>query len=432
MKRFLILILLLHTASIFGQEVPLPGESLNEDQSENNIGDLSGHIENTTTAYSNETQEQTDLLNNTRARINLEGRPNKNTDYALSLSGSLYSGADRYQLLDYFPEKQRNEAALQEAYIYTYENEIVLQEAFGSLYFDDIMVRLGRQKFYTGTGYAYNPSDLFNTKNPVDPSYELDGLDALLISVPLPYNFSLDTLLRAGETPQKSDLCLYAAGYAGSWSFGAQYSSVYREVTDYESFNRVDAESAVMTGNTEALDPSTYLRYSRWHYTGLEFSGDVSGIHIYGEGGYVTAEKNSSPGLHETIDRNHERILIGCDYTFEMQLYLIAEYLRYGPGNSSAEDISFTDRIEYYTGEHLSLAKNTLFTGASYPVTDLSELGIYTIYEIDVQSVMINPQYTYDIAEGAELSVNGQFPAGRKKAVGSSGPGGFVRVKFSF
>lgn len=432
-KAALSLIVLACTLSVAAQGVPLPGDAIPEaNDSRESLYDFSGYIENTTGAENSKADDALKILNTTRARVNVEGRPNSHTDFALSLVGNLYSGNTTVSLLDYFPDEQAREASLPEAYMYEYENDLMVQEAFASLYLGDFMIRAGRQKYYTGTGYAYNPSDLFNTKNPLDPNYEYDGLDLLLVSAALPQGFDFDCALRAGDEARHCDVLAYLTGYAGYFSFGVQYSSLYREAMDYAAFNRTDVEAALLSGDSSVLDPAGYMRHARWHYGGAELSGEINAIHLYAEGGYVLAEADGSSGEHESIDTNHERFLLGVDYTFDMQLYVIAEYLRYGLGNERASDISFSDRAQYYEGEHLSLAKNTLFSGASYPVTDLSELGLYTIYSVDIASVIINPRYSLDVAEGAQLDCNLQIPAGDEDAVGKNGAGGFLRLKLSF
>ena len=42
-----------------------------------------------------------------------------------------------------------------------------------------LRIRAGRQQLSWGKGYSYNPTDLFHVKNPIDPTYEKEGVNAL-------------------------------------------------------------------------------------------------------------------------------------------------------------------------------------------------------------------------------------------------------------
>ncbi len=431
--RFFFCLLLLAAVPLNSQDIPLPGEStFSGESSSGTAPEVFGYVENTLNSEHRVQDDSVTFLNNTRARVTMEGKPNNSMDYAISLTGNLYSGNTEFTLLDYFPEDQKAEASYTDIYTYAYSNEIVIQEAFASLYLDSLMVRVGRQKYYTGTGYAYNPSDLFNSKNPLDPTYEFDGIDALLVSFSIMDNYSLDLLARVGAEADEFDYHCYVGGYIGSWSYGLQYTSVFVERRDYSAINDVNVETAIMSGNQAILDLDNYRNYTRWHYVGADFSGELDQVHIYGEGGYIIVSPDERSGSHNLMDNNHERILVGVDYTFTSQLYIVMEYLRYGIGDENADDISFIDRMEYYSGDRLSLARNTLFTGVSYPVTDLSELGVYHISEIDVQGFVINPQYTIDIVQDVTLLVNIQIPYGSENALGNTGSAGFVRLKVNF
>jgi hypothetical protein len=62
------------------------------------------------------------------------------------------------------------------------------------MYLDNIYLRtsfqlfdftIGKQPISLGTGYAWNPLDIFNRKDLIDPTYEQAGINALRMEIPV-------------------------------------------------------------------------------------------------------------------------------------------------------------------------------------------------------------------------------------------------------
>jgi hypothetical protein len=89
--------------------------------------------------------------------------------------------------------------------------------------------------------------------------------------------------------------------------------------------------------------------------------------------------------------------------------------------------------MAYFSGEALSTNRDTLFTGLSYPLSDLIEGSLYSILNLNDGSFLLNPWLIYDVRPGLKLSLSGNIPIGDESSqVGKSGPGGFARLKWNF
>ena len=95
--------------------------------------------------------------------------------------------------------------------------------------------------------------------------------------------------------------------------------------------------------------------------------------------------------------------------------------------------MTLNDRLAYLNGEILSINRDTLFSGLSYPLTDLLDFSLYTIIGCNDASVLLNPWLIYAIRPGLKLSLSLNIPIGDEDGQnGKSGASGFARLKFNF
>jgi len=415
---FLLILLFSPDADAQEADIPMPGFDTSTQLSGNAEGDFElkvrGYMENTFNCEWDRSQHQELLLNSTRARLNISGRPDRNFDFGIGIVGTLNSGAVEFDLTRYMPDdiKQNLIPEASEMFKQRIGNQIFLQEAFGTLYMPDFTLRIGRHKFYTGTGYAYNPIDIFNYKNPLDPTYEINGIDSVLGTIDLPRQTEIQMFMEFADRLSNSGYMLRLKTYVSGWDVALQYSQHTKERVNWEAFNSSEF---------------------RWRLLGIELAGELGGIGIHGEGGYVFIESEGDAGTLTNAGENHERYLIGMDHTFDFQLYVIAEYLRIGQGRTDSSAITLNDRIAYLSGDILSTNRDTVFAGATYPLTDLMDFSLYGIIACNDPSAIINPWLLYSIYPGVNMSFTVYVPVGDEQSQnGKSGTGGFVRLKFNF
>ncbi len=420
------------------QSLPLPGEEPAPSapmfgQSLSNVPfELRGYVENTTTVEYLQRLEEERLLNVGRVRVDLAGQPNASLDFGIGIVGTMHQGTTTANIANYFPAAIREQLIPDAEQVFIYQTdseELFVQEAFGTLYTDRFRLRVGRHKFYTGTGYAYNPIDLLNVKNPLDPTYETDGLDALLLTVDLPNQTQLQGLIRYHDRLKNSDYLARLKTYLKGWDVALQYTHHLKKRIDWETLNTEDALDDLMQGTS--MD--AFTREFRWHLLGAECAGEAFGFGVYAEGGYVFVDAPEEVGTLTQAAEDHERFVIGLDRTFDFQLYMLVEYLRFGQGVTHKDELSLNDYMAVFSGEQIAIARNTMFTGLSYPLTDFVEGALYTIVSLDDGSGLINPWIIYDIRPGLKLSASLSIPfGGEDGANGNAGVSGFARLKLNF
>ena len=391
--------------------------------------EFSGYLENTLTADENKAQDKTLIANETRVRLNIKNSYREKGDLSVSIVGNRYAGNKSINLLDYLPEEEAQRFS--DPVEIEKTNDLWFQEAYGSLYFGRTTIRTGRQKYYTGTGYAWNPTDLFNWKDVLDPAYEIEGLDSIFLSrgffedssLSLYYSFgtSQDRKDREVSTSDEGDFQVKLKTGFSSWEVALHYTDVRKSFYDYEG---------VISGSVALED---IARQIRWRLTALEISGEILGLGVHAEGGsYVLEEDDEEEELPDEL-KNHDKYLVGIDYTFESGLYLILEYYFEGLGESDHEEYTLNQRMAYLSGELDSLGKDNYYFGASYPLTDFSTLALYVIANANDSSVVANPWFTWVADDEITLNISAQIPGGEEEsAIGRSGSALFCRINFSF
>ena len=394
-----------------------------------------GYLENTTRGEYLKSTHKDRLYNNTRLRLNLSGAYQETLDYAAGIVANRNSGAKNLSLLDYLPEKdlKRIHPLAADFFSVEIEDDIYVQEAFIGLFLGRFNLRLGRQKFYTGVGYAFNPIDLFNTKNPQDPTYEIDGLDAVLGTLQLGDASELQLMARfAGDSSESTDYLARFKTNFFDWDLALQFTRVTRSRVDFSALNNERNIQKLLTGAAQEKD----FAYSfRWNFAGLEATGEIFGVNFYLEGGYAWIKNLNNSGEGTTLEKqagqDHARGLIGFDYTFDFELSVQFEYLYLGQIGETPH--SFNSRMAYMSGEILSLNRDTLVAGASYNLTDLLDVSLYIIGGLNDNSALINPWFNYKILPGCNLALSIYFPQGREdSANGRTGAQGFFRIKYNF
>ena len=429
---------------VAGADIPLPGDDPEPPEESDRGGrthtiQVRGYVEDTLTSEYIRDRDRLAPVNATRARLNLSGKPDAHVDFGIGVVGTLYTGHTTIRLADYLPSGERAQLeppdetlrwpGAADLFVYELTDGLYLQEAFGTLYLPHLRLRAGRHKFYTGTGFAYNPIDLFNRKNPLDPTYEVDGLDALLITLELPAQFRVEGLAIAGDRLGRSDYLAKLSGHLGGWDVGVQYTHHIRARTDWSALNTPAAIAGLMFGQST----SDFDRKFRWHMAAAEMVGEIWEIGLHAEGGYAWIEPVGDSGGLTDAARDHERLLVGMDHTFDSELYVLVEYLRLGQGRTDASQITLDDRMALMAGEVLAINQSTLFTGLSYPLTDLTEIALYAIVGVDDTSALINPWLLVDVYAGAKLSLTAYAPVGQERSQnGRAGPSGFARLRISF
>jgi hypothetical protein len=432
--------LLLVPLSVGAQEpVPLPGGASTSESGKKLEWDLGGYFEDTFNVEYVRVEESINALNAARGRLDFSGKYKTLFDFGVSAVGIYYSGRTEIDTVQYLPDELQDEIlppdpetgfpGARELFTYEIDNRLYFQEAFGTVYLPHFRLRAGRHKFYSGTGYAFNPIDLFIRKDPLDPTYEVDGLDAVLAAFELPRQTEIEAVARFTNDFSDTDYQVRLETYAKRWDLALQYTNALRERVDWETLNTEDAIWDIEEGTP--LD--AYIYRPRWNLIAGELAGEWKGVGIHGEGGYVIVDEPENSEDFSVASKNHERFLVGTDYTFESQWYVLVEYMRLGERASSKSEIDLNDRMAFFSGETLVIGKDTVFARVSYPLTDLTEISLNTIVNANDQSALLNPWVLIDLFPAVKLTLTLYVPVGDEESQnGKFGVSGFARLKIFF
>ncbi|GBE30828.1 hypothetical protein BMS3Bbin04_01864 [bacterium BMS3Bbin04] len=380
--RFLTLLLLLIAVSALAQP------------------DISGYYEHTFQLdYTDQTDEN--ILDASKLRVDLQSggadgelefRGNVNIVYYhsdISFDASPYLPAEIVAALNRFGATPDIDIERQRIYL---DNAFLSWQMHKNL-----RLRVGKQQLAWGTGYSFNPTDLFHAKTLIDPTYEKEGVTAFRMD----YRWGIGGQL-AGIMAPDNDFA--SSGYA------------IRAASYFDAIGYDVAVTAHSVTDTTSLDPRTFLpRSQRRQAVGLEFAGSPFGLGFWMEGNYNWME----------VEDDFIRVVTGLDYTLENGLYLMAEAFY----NQRAEEDApypihdWLANLAY--GE--PIGPGWIMVGTRYDLTTLIVGSLYGFAAPD-GSYLINPRLDISIAQNADLVIFGAVTLGEDGGTFSSGLySGFLR-----
>ena len=157
---------------------------------------------------------------------------------------------------------------------------------------------------------------------------------------------------------------------------------------------------------------------------GVSTVGEILGIGIWAEYAYNKME----------ISENFYELVVGIDYTFNFQTYVMAEYYRNTLGKVDYEKYSLNDWMRMMTQEQKVVARDQLYALARHPVTELMSLGLTGVYCISDKSFVLVPTMSYSLSDNVEVFAYLNFNFGKEGKVFAKkmGKGGLIRVRIYF
>ena len=301
-------------------------------------------------------------------------------------------------------------------------------------------ITVGKQQLPWGTGYAWNPTDLFNSKNIFDPTYEKEGVTAVKIAfTPVPMAEILAALVfldwedAIGFGDQFEPAAAFRVkGYAAGFDF----SLSYLQRTEYD-FDMESPIGWIETSLEQLLDIGRFKMFlflpelealltseglaglemeplqRRRHVAGADLVGEIKGVGIWAEAGY---------NLIDEPRRDWWEVIVGTEYTFDFETHVMAEYYYNGRGRSRAEDYTLSDWMMVFSAMMNQIGRHYVFAGGEHPVTDLSTLGIYGILNAGDLSCAAMVNWMWSLYQDIELNLNAVYTGGPERSEFSVGP----------
>ena len=338
-----------------------------------------------------------------------------------------YHGKTQWRILDYLPD--RVTAPLPAAYgdqlVFNFgdmvqnigpmyvarPDRIFLDNAWVRLSFKRFDLTIGKQQLGMGAGYTWNPTDVFNTKDVLDPTYEQPGHNAVKVQVPLGGGYGILAIYSPGEEWNNSVKLLKLKGRLGHFDYSVMGVQKHQPYTDYYHLRQVDYKREMIGG---------------------DLVGELFGLGVWAEGGYNRMTADSDYSIDRVSD--HWECIAGADYTFESGLYLMGEYYYNDMLPAEWEKYDLNDWMWMFTAETKSLSRDQFSGLIQYPATDLLTIGLSSIISVNDQSTALVPMIIYSVFQDVELTVLGNVFTGKEGRTYSPkmGNGGMARLRVYF
>ncbi|MBU0528963.1 hypothetical protein KKF86_04305 [bacterium] len=322
-----------------------------------------------------------------KLRLDFEARPDDAITIGANINIQKYDDNTSWNLLDFLPTDIWQPIFQPEGYseeMWITEFPIALLDTF---YLDNVYFKagfkhfdltIGKQQISLGTGYAWNPTDIFNTKQLLDPTYEQTGVNAVRAEIPLKGRTGLDVILSPSKDWNESVKMLQLK--TGLGRFDVQ-GTIGQYMWKRTYFNPI----------TFMIDEQNNLRT----VLGGAVVGELAGAGIWVEGAWNKMENTD----------DFSEVVIGTDYTFKNSLYIIMEYLRNENGVSSKKNLDINNYLQYFMGETHSLMQDYVFSFISYPLNDFIQIGLLGFGNLNDNSAALNPQISWNLFQDVDLTM---------------------------
>lgn len=350
-----------------------------------------------------------------------------------------------------------------------------LREAYVDLYgflFDNLDLRIGRQRIAWGTADKLNPTDNLNPDDLEDiwdfgrhlgsdglkASYYLkdytfsliyipiftpavlprgDWASALSPSMQLPAGLTLknstDTIimpennLKEGSiTGVKASKNLFGYDFSLSYVYGRDDLPLAKKVT------------FTPTTTPGEMDIASELIYPRMHITGVDMAGSIGDVGVWAEAAVFFPEKTIlttdltalGMGIQESIaldDKPYVKYVLGADYTFKNGIYINGQYLHgfiHEKGTDNLKDY-FMFGLEWkLLGEKLKII----------PIAGGIEIKDFKDIENNY-ALILSPEIAYHPVDNAEITLSACFIDGKNTTTFGKVKGNdelYLKVKYNF
>ena len=305
-----------------------------------------------------------------KLRLDLESRSGENVKIGANINFRLFNGKTEFNIFDFLPMdsgeingetiSSLSEPLLDEMYL----DNIHLRTSFQLFDFT-----IGKQPISLGTGYAWNPLDIFNQKDLIDPTYEQAGINALRMEIPIMNWGTLDIIIEPDSTWDMSSKLIQLKSSLSSFDFSLNGGNQYHLIPSGES---------------------SYA-YDDVFFGGGSFVGEFWEFGLWGETLWSL-----------DADNNFGEVVFGMDHTFNNGFYLMAEYFHNSLG-AEKNKVTFDHYLYNFSGETHSLMQNYFFAMGMYNLTDYISGSLFIYGNLDDQSFILAPQLNWDAFEDVTL-----------------------------
>jgi hypothetical protein len=357
-------------------------------------------------------QDRYQQLFTNKLRIDMQSSAFDNVKFAANFDFLTYHGQTEWNYLDFLPELIRETAhpSATPDLAFVYGDSIFLDNAYLKIGFSSFDITVGKQQISLGTGYVWNPTDLFNFKDYADPTYEQPGHNSIRVDISLPRRSGLTIVYFPEDNWENSQKLIEYKENIGHFDISACFIEKQWQFSDF-------IYQYIWPGFGD--EPQLRRLY------GISFVGELLGAGVWGEMGFNTFDRRY---------RDFSEIVIGLDYTLDNGTYLLAEYYRNNLAKSDYRDYDLNDWMRFFMAESKSVSRDNLYMYVDYPLTDLIHVNNSAAISASDMSLALIPGLNYSLYQDVELTVFVNVYAGREGNAYDSdlGTGGIARLRVYF
>lgn len=344
-------------------------------------------------------------LSSNKIRIDLKTDFSDKASFGTNFDYITYHGKVIFQILDFLPSSITETVPDSLRYLYTlpFEDRNFLDNAFLRISFRHADVTIGKQQISLGTGFAWNPLDVFNIKDIIDPTYEQPGYNAVRLDIPIGLKYKMMMIYSTEDNWSRSAKLIQFKGRFGHFDYSIIAIDRNWIFNDYYAFQPIIQKRNLFGG---------------------DFAGEIFGVGVWGEIAYNKMK----------ITKNYWESVFGIDYTFNSGTYIMGEYYRNTSGKDDYKKYDLNDWIRYIFAETKTISQDQFYFYADHPTTDLLKTGCSIIFNLNDESIAVVPSIVYNIFENVDLTFFGNFYFGRSGTTYASnmGNGGIARARVYF
>ena len=313
-----------------------------------------------------------------KLRLDLESRLDESVKIGANINFRLFNGKTEFNFFDFLP--------MDSGEINGETISSISKPLLDEMYLDNIYLRtsfqlfdftIGKQPISLGTGYAWNPLDIFNRKDLIDPTYEQAGINALRMEIPVLDGGTLDIIIEPDSTWDMSSKMLQYKNSIGNFDVSVNWAQQYHLFPYWR---------IIYSGSQDILPTHKVTKY----YGGY-FVGEFAEIGLWGE------------ALWSVTGSNYGEYMLGMDHTFNNGFYLMTEYFHNSLG-AEKNEVTFDHYLYNFSGETHSLMQNYLFAMGMYNLTNYISGSLLLFGNLDDQSFILAPQLNWDAFEDVTVS----------------------------
>jgi len=347
-----------------------------------------------------------------KLRVDLKFSLSDNITFAANFDYITFHGKTEWNILDFLAPNIISEVPqdMESFYILPFSNRNFLDNAYIKLSFKHFDLMVGKQQISLGTGYVWNPTDVFNINELFDPTYEQPGHNAVRLDVALGRIYTLTALFSPEDTWENSAKLIQLKGRISHFDYSL---IAIEKVWRFHDYTQIDMENMNFLELPE-----------RRRLLGASTAGELLGLGVWAEYGYNWME--NSDDFYELV--------VGTDYTFDFQTYVMVEYYRNTLGKTDYEQYNLNDWMRLIKMEQKAISRDQVYVFVQHPATDLLNAGLSTIYSISDNSFALVPTLSYSLSDNVEIFAYLNLNFGKEGRVFSKnmGNGGLIRVRIYF